>query len=97
VGVPEESVTQPMITRIPEGEDMVGTPEHICEFLNDCRFFNDCLGREEGELQYLVALFCRGAEGMECSRKQFLRATGRRPPDGMLPTGQMVSLPDDGK
>ncbi|WP_337997093.1 hypothetical protein [Oleispirillum naphthae] len=39
-------------------------------------------------------LFCRGTESMECCRKRFLQVTGKTPPDGMLPNGQMLPPPD---
>ncbi|MGE4528017.1 MAG: hypothetical protein AB7D00_06585 [Rhodospirillaceae bacterium] len=64
-----------------------------CEFLEECRFFNSPLAQNQQNLIALMDLFCRGEEGMECCRKRFLQATGKTPPDGMLPNGQMLASP----
>jgi len=66
--------------------------EETCEFLEGCRFFNNPDMQSQQDLQDLVDMFCRGAENMECCRRRFFLATGRIPPDGMLPNGQMLRL-----
>ncbi len=68
--------------------------DETCEFLEGCRFFNSPLVRNQQNLVDIMDLFCRGTESMECCRKRFLQVTGKTPPDGMLPNGQMLPPPD---
>lgn len=79
------------------GEDMRHRTHETCELLPNCRFFKIHSALGERESQDLINLYCRGGEDMECLRKRFAQATGRTPPDGMLPTGQMLPAPCSGK